>query len=450
MMLSSGVEKFEEKIRSVSADEMKFSLSTLRSYFFSNQICPPRTGHLGDWSSFIHSHGTSLDFNSHIYQLGFGKPLIVGTNWSENSLLSLGDLVYRPGSILQNGKQIGLDLFVKSESEIVSSEKERSYFSPFLMTKFEGELVSLVEFHRRRFKQRTGQDLDLEADFLIENKEFISQLIRRVVLTQTEGSVKKVLANVFSHLINSNGEQEVIREFVFEDKKILLNNVSFVSVEELIERSFIIPKIQNDNSYFMDQFSSQSGPFPLFSGVFIFCLEALLSVDRQFELSFSKQAIKHFHWGARNMAGIPPLKKGYFFGSSMQRKVKTLFEAFSKALDTRLNGSIYLLPAALFLLIPDPSEPRDAQILADYFAFARAHGLNPLSCQAYLEKLAPLFSPLFLNRLCALSFYDLTANDYSLSESDIPTDFFDLPISFLSFSLGFLYELALQQREATP
>ena len=113
------------------------------------EILPPRTGHLGNWNSILDGQGKALDFNRMISENKWGYPLIYAFTRTESigADAETGDTIYRPGHVLLNGKMEALELYTWNGQEFVLRDRRESYFCPFVLAKFEGELQPLSQIH---------------------------------------------------------------------------------------------------------------------------------------------------------------------------------------------------------------------------------------------------------------------------------------------------------------
>lgn len=315
-----------------------FTLTDLQKHFRSNDILPPRTGHLGDWNAFLSHSGTALDFNPAIVSMELGYPLIVGTTRTEHDESHAGDRVYCPASTFENKKR--KRLFTCKWTQNRWQPSNESTYCPFTAVDLGGNLISLTQFHVST-KPAVAQ---LEAKFLLKHESFIIDFVLALNNYANRQDVpKRVLSNIFSHWLMPDGTLSDIDDFQFS--------------REQISRAFVPFQAQCDAGFLFSDYTLMKEPIPVFSGLFVFFLEAILNADRK--NPFSSHV--HFHWGARSMAGIPP-ENGYLFSQGTQRRLKRLFDATRAVLPSFRNLTIVLLPAPIFLLF-QPSHSENNQAL---------------------------------------------------------------------------------------
>jgi hypothetical protein len=73
----------------------------------------------------------------------------------------------------------------------------------------------------------------------------------------------------------------------------------------------------------------------------------------------------HFHWGARDMAGFPPRKNGYFVEKSTTRSLRAILNTLVATFPEVDPVCFLLLPASIFMLCPTSAHPRDVELLSE-------------------------------------------------------------------------------------
>ncbi|HYF66280.1 MAG TPA: DUF6025 family protein, partial [Herpetosiphonaceae bacterium] len=81
----------------------------------------------------------------------------------------------------------------------------------------------------------------------------------------------------------------------------------------------------------------------------------------------------HFHWGARDMAGYPPSKKGYFAEKSTIKSYRKLCQTIIGSFSEFDPVFVLLLPAVIFALWPTDHHSGDQEAIADLIRQIRRH-----------------------------------------------------------------------------
>lgn len=386
--------------------------------------------------------------------------MIVGSTFTEQVENQIGDLVYRPTSFIEDNKIKKLMLFSAEQGVWREGDLDKSYFCPFVRvgsTDRDSKLeTSLTDFHQQRFTEKMKFKFHLEADFFVYYKNAICSLTRDLFDVACRlDNPKRLLANIFSHLAYQSGQLEAIKDFKVEESMILLNEEKYLSIEHVIESAFFALQAQIDPEFQKHQVSQLTHATPIFAGIYILFLEALFQADHFVDVKnnmsttsadISNLAVArsyvHLHWGARNMAGCPPFIPGYFFSSSTQRKLKTLFGFISEVRPEVKDVSFVILPAVIFYLIPTGKVDKDSDILADFFQTARKAELSSEDVKSWVKNMAPHLSPEFKSRFTLKSFYDRDQfQEPGVSDRFIiPEGFLDLPICLLVEIVSSFYE----------
>jgi hypothetical protein len=107
------------------------------------------------------------------------------------------------------------------------------------------------------------------------------------------------------------------------------------------------------------------------AGLLVGILSAVLSthypdvaIDRA---TMTSPFTPHFHWGARDMAGYPPRRRGYFSEKSTTKSIRQISDTLVAAFPDIDPLYFILMPAAVFMLCPADVHPRDGHLLATLF-----------------------------------------------------------------------------------
>ncbi len=340
-------------------------------------LSPPRSGHLGNWEDVASGQGGALDFNHAICSAGLGHPSIYAFTQTETDgvLPASGDQVYLPGSLVVEGKRTALPLYTWEKGApgrgFVERSREHAWFCPFVMTQdpsSPGELLPLTRLHWRKMQKVASWSFRLEAQTLVDRAEEVEASVV-VLLTEALGrdNAKRALADVISHSVSRSGVMErcALR---LDGSGLWLDDCFFPSVEALAASVLLPLRAVTDPEQVLADLAGLPEKMPLLSNL----TAALLTAN--FATHYPKDKFKHqdelnvhFHWGARDMAGYPPGRRGYFFEKSTQRSARWMTEALLRA--GRSQPMLFvLLPAPIFLLCATTALRDDADRLDDLFA----------------------------------------------------------------------------------
>ncbi|PPV05195.1 hypothetical protein XbrCFBP1976_18385 [Xanthomonas bromi] len=93
------------------------------------------------------------------------------------------------------------------------------------------------------------------------------------------------------------------------------------------------------------------------------CLDASYRTDCSFN--------PHFHWGARDMAGYPPVQNGYFARSSRAKIARRTADMLVRRFQDLDPVLFVLIPASIFMLCPTAASEGDSEAVADLIAKVR-------------------------------------------------------------------------------
>ncbi|WP_427110072.1 DUF6025 family protein [Lysinibacillus xylanilyticus] len=331
-----------------------------------NNILPPRSGHIGNWEAILQGKAGMMDFNNLIVKENYGYPLIYCFNQTEDRNLEMGDIVYLPGSLIDNGKRVELDLYTLDimERKLIKRNRENCYFTPFTFTKVGNEFISLIELHFRRLKGKVDFTLKLEPQIIMDNLVEYRKILK---LLLTESLKKKnpesILQHIFSHKITLDGEMSRTK-ILYESGYFYLGEDKY-NMEDLIETSIIPFLAANNPKKFLQLQKGLPPQVPLISNMMIGIFTAV------FELNLvnvkGKDLNIHYHWGARDMAGYPPFKNGYFSSKSHRKSYKRILEILV-TYDKNIKPIYFvIIPAVVFSLCPSNMYQTDSAIMKILF-----------------------------------------------------------------------------------
>ena len=422
-------------------------------------LCPPRTGHIGNWGNIAWGRAGAMDFNKAICAPGYGYPLIYGFTQTETDEQHLGDWGYLPGSLIDGDVRTRLPLHAWDGTEFAPCSRERPLFTPFVQAELAGGLHALSDVHRQRMRLHRQFRFEFEQALIARHEATVRPLLMALVdeARHRENS-RRALQDLISHAAAIDGT--VTRgDLVVDGKGFKLVDCYYPSTNALVEHAMVPFRAVAHPRQFMDSIGSYPWRLPVVSNTVISVLSALLNThtpDAGAQRSgTSAPLIPHLHWGGRDMAGYPPRRKGYLLEDTRIRSMKRICTTLVGAFADVQPVCFVLLPAAVFMLCPASANPRDAELLAKLFQKVRevapvAAGAAGASClqqaiedatAAWCDENAVALSPYFLERFGprrgGLPSGDLPAS----SEPVEPEGFRELTLRQASMIVGALFEI---------
>ncbi|WP_050995228.1 DUF6025 family protein [Bradyrhizobium liaoningense] len=324
----------------------------------------PRTGHLGNWDDIARGRSGAMDFNRTICGNGLGFPLIYSFTQTETVGSDHGDQVYLPGSIVQDGKRRLLALYTWDGTAFVRRSREISWFCPFTQAEVDGRLVPLANLHWRRMQRLHGWSFVLEAAVLAERSETVRMMMAALLETASRSSNPRAMfQDLIGHAATHDGRIAPC-EISRDGDAYWLDEIRYESVEALIEGIMMPILAVTEPEHFFSILPGLPPKIPVMSNTVARLLVATFLAPPPRKL---RDFVLHLHWGARDMAGFPPRRKGYFTARSKTRSLRILCDALVGAVPSFRPICVALLPAAVFMLCPTSAHPRDSELLSDLF-----------------------------------------------------------------------------------
>lgn len=449
----------------INLGETNLKIGKLLDFILQNEyLLPPRTGHLGNWERIIKGQASMMDFNNIITKKKYGSPLIYPFTLTENEDLTGGDNVYLPGSVFINDKRIKLDIYTwnRLTKDFTKRERVHSYFTPFVQTKINGELVPLVDVHFKKLKDEYSIDFELESSLIFHNESKVRKIIHFLLQYVESNTSNNILPYLFSHEVYLDGTMTRTK-VQYDGENYILGDIIYKNSEELIN-ACMMPFYAVENSVnFFAEIENHPNCFPLISNTLMGIISAQLnshiaSVNRN---KFSNKDINfHFHWGARDMGGYPPLKKGYFSSKSHRKGYKRVLEILVNSEKGISPTYFVIIPAVIFSLCPSSHYPKDIVMLKDLFKeILSINTLEPLSDEemmkcinnkvdSWLVRNQKEISAYFLNKFNFKS--GILHDNYITSDSSTieePDNFRELTFKQACMIVGSLHELINKSKE---
>jgi len=333
----------------------------LRLIKYSKLLNPPRSGHLGGtWERIVKGGGGPLVLNQAIRQEGLGYPLIFDLNQTPTGNLELGDNLYFPGTVFNNGTDpTHLQLFTINNEPV---GRETPSFTPLMLAKdLNGNIKPLSLIHRQRMEDIGLSDAVCLSDIVVQRQDEVEGIFRTLfkqIEKEDPFDRNPFLKLIVDRVVSPDG---VVRDspLVWMRDGYHIGKVVYKDTEALVDaimRAFLIAAEPNIHLH------PDLPEIPLISKEMIAVLMAVLDTDFYSGNSSLRPINPHFHWGAFKMAGAPPKCPGYF-----DKSVGNIREIMSilRAGNPDIPPVYYvLLPGAIFTLWPSADDNSGQEAMA--------------------------------------------------------------------------------------
>ena len=328
----------------------------------------PRTGHLGNWEDIARGRSGMIDYNKAICaERDLGYPLIYSFTQTETEDLTGGDWIYLPGSIVENGERQALDLYSWDGTQYAPRSRETAWLCPFMMTKVDGELVSLTELHLTRMRKLPGFDFQLTAQALLDHEDRLRDILVKLIEdARTRPNPERALVNVLGRVVGIDGSSE--RGAVsFDGQGYRVKDDFYGTTDALVEVALLPLIAAAQPQRFFADVGTHPLFFPLLSNNLITVLRALL--DTHFPGGVAGRAglgdpcNVHPEWGAVGMAGYPPRQRGHFAEKTKAKEARQLAERIAQHCPDLEPSLFVLLPASIFTICPSDAHPGDEAVV---------------------------------------------------------------------------------------
>lgn len=379
-------------------------------------LCPPRTGHLGNWEEIASGRAGALDFNQTVCVNDYGYPLIYCFTqteaWTRGEGADpglAGDWVYMPGSVVKAGERRELPLYAWDGVGFARRGRDRPLFCPFVLTEDdeEGGLVSLTEYHLRRMRRIPGFRFRLEPQIIVDNEPEVREILG-ILLEEAarQPNNRRAFQDLISHAARTDGI--LMRcELRCEGGRYWLLDQEYPSAEALIDQLLNICRVVSAPKEQFAQIRNLPRALPVMSTKLAGLLSAILGTHLPDCGPVRRKALLqpvnlHVHWGARDMAGYPPRHKGYYVEKATTRSLRAMCTSLTAHLPHVSPVCVLLLPAAVFLLCPSSAHPRDldavAELLRELRTLERDVPASERATLAWLKRWRDELSSYFLHR----------------------------------------------------
>lgn len=418
---------------------------------------PPRTGHLGNWQEIAAGRAGPMDFNHAICTQGYGYPLIYSFTQTEAEGSAEGDWVYLPGSRVERGVREVLPLFTWDGTAYVRRSRHRPLFCPFVQTGVDGALVPLTELHWRRMQEIPRLRFVLEAAVVVERAAEVRPMLA-LLLEEAARSAnpRRAFQELIGYAVAPDGT--VVRcELRREGRGYRLGDCDYPTTDALVEAALVPFRAVTTPRELFAEMGGLPPLLPVLSNLLVGIFSAIFGTHYPDPGEARDRGTRpfnpHLHWGARDMAGYPPRRRGYFATRASARSHRGICTSLVAAFPDVAPLCIVLLPAAVFMLCPTSAHPRDAELLADLFGrVAGGGGPAPRgshemqarvedATRAWLARYADELSPYFLNRFRGRGGVLHPGHLPSATEPEEPEGFRALTLRQACMTVGALVEI---------
>ncbi len=343
------------------------------------RLLPPRTGHMGNWGDIANGRAGAMDFNRATTIGGRGYPLIYAFNQTEDAALENGDWVYLPGSLIERSQRIELDLHTWNGGAFVRRDREYPLFTPFVMAELDGTLQSLTQIHWRRMCGFEGFRFGLEASALCRDQALLRGILATLIEdAAAQNNPRAAFQEVLSHQVSLDGR--MLRESVQRiGSGYRMGEVDYANVDELVDAMLLPLQAVSDPETFFGRIATLPARMPTMANTLARMLSGFFSThypDAMIDRATMTQPFNpHFHWGARDMAGYPPVRNGYFSRKTRAKSAAKICQAIVRDFPQVDPLLFVLMPSTMFMLCPTSAHERDHALVGDLIArIGRAAG----------------------------------------------------------------------------
>ncbi|PZD96795.1 hypothetical protein DNH61_06250 [Paenibacillus sambharensis] len=322
----------------------------------SEELLPPRSGHMGNWEEITLGRAGVMDFNHAICAEGYGYPLIYSFNQTEDSELTGGDWVYMPGSVLEQGVRSELNLYTWDGASFVQRNRIRPLFVPFVLTEADGVLQPVSQLHWSRMTAAGQFSFRLEGAAIWEHGKLVKDVLRELLETAAvHPNPRRAYQDLISHQVSLDGTM-VRAELEREGAAYRLGATRYAGTDELVDAVMLPFQAVAEPQAFFANIRELPDTLPILSNIIAGVLSAVVHTHYPGAQVVRDQMTRpfnpHFHWGARDMAGYPPVRKGYFAEKSTIKSYRHICQTIIRNFHEIDPLYFILMPAAVFTLWP--------------------------------------------------------------------------------------------------
>ena len=338
-------------------------------------LLPPRTGHMGNWNDIVNGRAGAMDFNRAATIRGRGYPLIYAFTQTEDATLTLGDWVYMPGSLVEAGARTALDLHVWTGRGFTRQDRSEPLFLPFVMAGDDGALQPLTQLQWRRLQGLGGLRFGLEPAVLAKDEALVRTMLAAAIEdAAAQSNSRAAFQDVISHQVSLDGRMS--REDVERvGRGYRVGDLEYRDLDALVDAAMLPLRAVADPDAFFSRIDAMPERMPLMASTLTRIVLGMLHshypdavVDRA---TMSQPFNPHFHWGARDMAGYPPVRGGYFLNRNRIKGLGRVAQAILQRTPEADPLLFVLMPVVIFMLCPTSAHEGDRVLVEDLIARVR-------------------------------------------------------------------------------
>ncbi|WP_296583773.1 DUF6025 family protein [Xanthobacter sp.] len=335
----------------VHLSDSKSSISAVLNVLQSLASSAPRTGHMGDWTAIAKGRAGALDFNFSVIVGGYGFASIHALTMTESG--DAGDRVYCPASIVEGGRTVPLPLMSWRGGAFRPTDGQ-SLFAPLLLTTFKGVSTPLADLHRSRMASHPEIRFRYEVDQLLEREDDLREGLVCLLDHAAEDTSHNLTDSLFKGVVNRQGEFSQEKP-TWHGSCFRVDGKSLGSSGDLADAMITLFRVVQAPDRFFSRMEQVPEVLPVISNT------ALTVFTGQFTAinEPGDVGVAHLHWGARDMAGLPPYRKGYLSEKSMRRRIRRLSDILCQNCSWASRWTLFLLPAPMFMLAPLSDDTND-------------------------------------------------------------------------------------------
>jgi hypothetical protein len=358
--------------KAVHMGEQDLPIGTLLDLITSDSaLCPPRTGHIGNWNNIALGRAGAMDFNKAICAPGYGYPLLYCFTQTEADTAEQGDWGYLPGSIVEGDVRAPLRLHAWDGTSYAPCSHGRPRFTPFIQAECAGELRPLTEVHAQRLGQIGPHPFKLEQAIFAAHEDVIRPLLH-ILLDDAckRDQPRRALHDLVCQSVGLDGTLTRC-PLELDGKGFKFGDTYYSSTESLVEYIMVPFRAVAKPHQFLAEIGVLPTILPIASNLLTAVLSAALQTHLLDHAASSSRVVgplnPHLHWGGRDMAGYPPRHGGYLFEDAKLRSLKRMCAALVERSATFTPLCFVMLPATVFMLCPASTSPGDVDLLAKLF-----------------------------------------------------------------------------------
>jgi hypothetical protein len=262
---------------------------------------------------------------------------------------------------------------------------------------WDGGRLPLCAFHRRRFARLPGFGARLEAEMLWDDRARLRQRLVALLEWARDGGSRRALTAVIGKFVTPSG-LPVEAPPSWSGDRLTIGGYCLGTAEQVAEAALLPFRAIAQPGDLEAMLRDAPAAVPVPSGLAMTLLSALATTVG----GEGDAGPLHLHWGARDMAGYPPLRGGYLGERSNRDRLRAMARALARDGAEAEPVTMVLLPAAVFMLAANDREVRDPALVDQLLLALREQPADLAGAEkavrAWLAGAGGAVSPYFLGR----------------------------------------------------